>query len=317
MSNTTGTTGTTGTITIFGKTKTKETLEEFKINLDDIMQTYAFFMEQQAQDPNFRIPTFRARIPAGGGLSFDIITGDKDFDTSISKFAGVISSSHATNALFDNKNKGMDKPPICQSPNGIIGTDLTGKKKKCETCEYNQWGSDEKGGGKQCKNMRRLYILADGCNIPLVMSVPPTSTSNWENYRSILAIDRKVPSDVVTEFSLSQEKSGGGVEYSIVHFKAVGSLGEETKEAIKQLSPKKDLTITDDDYYTGEKEAPASAAKKCGPRVCQISKESNRNLANLRTFDEVKCTEDKANSEVVGEQPKNAEEPSTPNSPNF
>ena len=255
--------------------------------LDDIMQTYAFFMEQQAQDPNFRIPTFRARIPSGGGLSFDIITGDKDLDTSVSNFAGVISSSHATNALFDNKNRGMDKPPICQSPNGIIGTDFTGQKKKCEDCEYNQWGSDEKGGGgKQCKNMRRLYILADGCNIPLVMSVPPTSTSNWENYRSVLAIDRKVPSDVVTEFSLSQEKSKDGEPYSMVHFKAVGSLNEAIKDAIKQLQHKKDLTITDDDYYTGEKETKA----------------------------------DKANSDVIGEQPqesttqpKKAEEPNTPN----
>ena len=277
-------------ITIFGKTK--EALKEVNIDLQAIVETYAFFMEQQAQDPNFRIPSFRARIPSGGGFAFDIITGDKDLNTSVTDFVGVISFSHAANALFDNKNKGMDKPPICQSPDGVMGIDFSGTKKRCETCEYNQWGSDEKGGGgKQCKNMRRLYILADGCNIPLVMSVPPTSTSNWENYRSTLAVDRKVPSDVVTEFTLSQEKSGGGEPYSMVHFKAVGALNEATREAVKQLSPKKDLAITDDDYYTGEATEDAASS---------------------------------ANSEVLGEQqqenstqPETTEGPKAPNVPNF
>ena len=279
-------------ISIFGKTK--EVLKEVNIDLRIIVETYAFFMEQQAADPNFRIPNFRARIPSGGGKAFDIITGDDDLDTSVTNFAGVIFFSHATNALFSNVDDRMDKPPICQSPDGVRGIDFAGTKKKCEDCQYNQWGSDEKGGGgKQCKNMRRLYILADGCNIPLIMTVPPTSTGNWENYRSTLAIDRKVPADVVTEFSLGVEENAQGIKYSIVKFKAVGALNEATKEAVKQLSPKKDLEITDDDYYTGE-----------------------QNEAQEMPINE-------ANSEVVGEQqqnqvsPEKAEEKPVPQGPDF
>ena len=249
MSNQEKTTN-TGAISIFGKTK--PAMQEIGIDLQAIVDTYAFFMEQQAKDPNFRIPNFRARIPAGGGKAFDIITGDDDLDTSVPTFQGVISFCHATNALFDRSDDRMDKPPICQSSDGINGIDEDGVVKKCEDCPQNQWGSDSKGGeGKECKNMRRLYILADGCNIPLVMTLPPTSIRNWEDYRSTIAINRNVPSDVVTEFSLTSETSAQGKPYSIVKFKAVGALSNENRLAVKELSPEQDLTIANDDYYIG------------------------------------------------------------------
>ena len=242
-------------MSIFGKAKAM--LEEVNIDLGAIIDTYAFFQEQRKDDPDFRIPTYRAKIPAGGGKAFDIITGDEELDTSVTSFKGVIATFHKSNALFENGSEEYEagRPPICQSQDGFIGINLDGEERDCADCEHNQWGSSHKGGkGKECKNMRRLYILVEGSNVPIIMTLPPTSIKIWEEYRANLAADRKTPGDVITEFSIGQkQKNAAGKEYSIIKLKAIGSLSTETRLTVKALGNGEvyNKDISGEDYNTG------------------------------------------------------------------
>ena len=191
----------------------------------------------QAEDPELKIPTYRVKIPSGGGRAFDIITGDEEFDTSVTSFRGVVANYHNCNALYLNPEPN-NEPPDCSSPDGIKGLDmLSGEIKDCENCPSNQWGSGNgTRRGKACKNMRRLYILVEGSDMPVVMTLPPTSIAGWEKYKSaVLGVRRQTPKEVVTEFTLGTAVNDAGTKYSVVSFKAVGVIDVEAQKTIKLL----------------------------------------------------------------------------------
>jgi hypothetical protein len=168
---------------------------------------------------------------------FDIITGDDDFDTSVPKFRGVVAYFHNCNALFPEGDI-MNQPPICSSVDGYIGNELaTGETRNCTECPNNQWGSSSKDGrGKACKNMRRLFILAEDSDMPIVLTLPPTSIAGWDKYKSaVLGVQRYSPQEVVTEFSLDTNVNAQGIKYCVVKFKAVGVVGNKQRTAIKAL----------------------------------------------------------------------------------
>lgn len=225
-------------MSLFGRTRAA--LQEVGIDIKAIVDTYEYFTEQQKQDPELKIPTYRAKIPSGGGRAFDLLTGDEEYDTSVPTFRGVIATYHNCNALFREGEDGTmtTEPPLCQSDNGYDGIQAaTGEMIDCAECPHNQWGTAKKGGkGKECKNMRRLYILVEGSDMPIVMTLPPTSIKEWEKYKSsVLGVQRKSPQDVVTEFSITVKQNTAGIKYSVVQFKAVGAIGTETRLAVKAL----------------------------------------------------------------------------------
>jgi len=247
-------------MTLFGKARTA--LQEVGIDLAAIVETYEYFVTQQKEDPELKIPTYRAKIPSGGGKAFDIITGDNEFDTSVQTFRGVVANFHNCNALFGDSDN-MNDPPVCQSPDGYEGIDAsTGEVCTCAGCPHNQWGTDKKGGkGKACKNMRRLYIMVEGSDMPIVMTLPPTSIAGWEKYKSAtLGVQRRSPQEVITEFSLTSQANSQGIKYSVAQFKAVGVVGNETRMAIKALGSGEvyDRSVGNDDYNTAG--APSEAA---------------------------------------------------------
>ena len=177
-------------------------------------------------------PKFKIKI--GSGV-FNFTTGNRKMTTE--KFQGIIVMHHRSNALFDISGTGQkDKntPPVCSSTDGIKGFNHeTGEYAYCEECPYNQFGTSEngKGKGKACKNMHRLYILIEGCPMPAMLSLPPTSLEFWRNYSimdvAALGLDL---SEVVTEFSLIGGVSSRKDEYSIVNFKLIGKVNQEIKE---------------------------------------------------------------------------------------
>ena len=232
--------------------KQRPALAEVAIDLENIVETYKYFTIMQAEDPELKIPTYRVKIPTGGGRAFDIITGDEAFDISVSSFRGVVANYHNCNALYlsSEPNNG---PPDCSSPDGVKGLDmLSGEIKDCESCPSNQWGSGNgTRRGKACKNMRRLYILVEGSDMPIVMTLPPTSIAGWEKYKSaVLGVRRRTPKEVVTEFSLGAAVNDAGTKYSVVLFDAVGFIGEDVQEMIKLLGGGEtyDKVVVADDY---------------------------------------------------------------------
>ena len=208
---------------------------------------------KKAQDAVGGRPTLKAKVGAGGVKVFTLTNGSKDIV--MEKFQGVIIAHHKSNALFvtdDENAENMNTPPICSSVDGITGVvHETGECKDCENCPHNVFGTS--GKGKACKNMHRLFILVEGSPIPVTLSLPPTSLELWRNYALMdVAAAGLDMSEVVTEFSLTNEVNSTGQKYSIVNFRLVGKVNEEVKEfcmnmggAIEQ-APR--LAITADEY---------------------------------------------------------------------
>lgn len=200
------------------------------INLCDLEQTYKAIAEEQRQTGG--TIQYRVKIPAGGGKSFDVLTGDDERDMSVSTFAGVIVYHHKCNARFDESGEDVNTPPVCASVDGIQGVDQSGEARTCAGCQFNAYGTGKGGRGKACKNMHKLYIMTPGVAIPLVLCLPPTSLKNVQGYLlNVLAARRLKPWEVLTEFSIAVAQNANGVKYSTVKFKLLGQLNEDDRRA--------------------------------------------------------------------------------------
>lgn len=235
---------------LFSRERTE--LAEVELDLENMVETYTYFREMQLEDSELKIPTYRAKIPLGDGRAFDIVTGEDGYNTSVTSFRGVVANFHNYNALFTSPEPGND-PPVCSSPDGIKGLDVISSEiMDCASCPNNQWGSGNGSRrGKACKNMRRLYILVEGADMPLVMTLPPTSIAGWEMYKSaVLGVRRLSPKEVVTEFALSSAINGAENKYSVVVFKAVGVISSEAREMVEYLGSGEtyDKDVVAEDY---------------------------------------------------------------------
>jgi hypothetical protein len=107
----------------------------------------------------------------------------------------------------------------------VTGTDAQGnpiyKKRACSSCPYNEWGSavDEAGNrrkGKACKEQRRIFMMVPGYQLPIVLTLPPTSISVWDDYCSALATAGK--SELKRQVILTLSKAGSGKEvYAVLN----------------------------------------------------------------------------------------------------
>lgn len=188
---------------------------------------------RKAQESVGGRPSLKAKIGGGGAKIFTLVLGNKDIITE--SFQGIIIANHKCNALFKvagAENENINTPPICSSLDGENGIILeTGECRKCENCPHNAFGTADKGKGKACKNMHRLYILVEGSPIPVSLTLPPTSLEIWRNYALLdIAASGLDISEVITEFSLVNEVNEAGIKYSIVNFKLVGKINNEVRE---------------------------------------------------------------------------------------
>lgn len=182
-------------------------------------------------------PTLRAKVGSGGMKAFNVVMGNQDMI--VESFQGVIIAHHQANARFAEKEEGtenMNTPPLCSSIDGKTGLLVeTGELIQCENCPYNQFGSC--GNGKACKNMHRLYILVQGCPIPVTLTLPPTSLELWRSYAlmDVAAAGLDV-NEVVTEFSLTDMVNDAGQKYCIVNFKLVGKVEKTVSDFCQEIS---------------------------------------------------------------------------------
>lgn len=203
-------------------------IQPCKINLVGIRELFAEILA--AQEEVGGTLTFRAKVPAGGGKSFDILTGNEDMDTSTPTLRGVVIHQQKCNAYFNEESVG-NTLPLCASEDGVCGTMReSGEIRYCNACPLNKYASSTKGSGKACKNMIRLFLLIEGSPVPVMLTLPPTSIRAWQNYRmSVLAMNRLRPEETVTEFSLTTATNANGVKYSMVKPKLLGRLDDEAR----------------------------------------------------------------------------------------
>lgn len=217
------------------------------------------------------------KLPAGGGLAYEVQGDDDDDVEYLKEIIGVIVFTHRANGFWPG-NYGSDdgnKIPYCSSMDGKTGIRIdSGEIVTCENCPYNQFGSaaDEKGNqsrGKACKNMRRLYIMRDGNPNIYLLTVPPTSIKEVNKQLTKIMGSKGIPyTNLIIGLKLEKAVNSNGIAYSKVIIEKKGLLPAEAavkaKELRRQIKEKyQSLAITMDDYSTAPpiEATPATAAE--------------------------------------------------------
>ena len=93
-------------------------------------------------------PSFeKIKIPAGGGLAYEVPGDDPASPDSAKEFSAVILYHHPINSYYKEKFTGGNNPPDCSSLDGKLGVvSETGECRDCKTCSYAKFGSGENGG---------------------------------------------------------------------------------------------------------------------------------------------------------------------------
>ena len=195
------------------------------VNLGEV-----FAEELDGLTPSFE----RIKIPAGGGLAYEVPGEDPDSPDSVKEFKAVILYHHPINCYYEEEYTGGNNPPDCGSMDGKVGIEAeTGIVKSCADCEFNKFGS-AKNGGKACKQKRRIYLLREGEALPTILSLPTGSLGEFSKYVMRLLSKGKKTNGVVTKFTLKKAQNSGGINYS----QAVFAVDRElTAEELKTVIP--------------------------------------------------------------------------------
>lgn len=183
-------------------------------------------------------PSFdRIKIPAGGGVSYEVPGDDPESPDTVKEFRAVILYHHPINSYYEEKYTGGNNPPDCASSDGHIGIDAqTGEVKDCADCPYFKFGSAEDGAGKACKQKRRIYLLREGESLPTLLSLPTGSLGEFSKYIMRLLSKNKKSNTVVTKFSLKKAQNSGGINYSQAVFAMDRPLTDEELVNIAAMS---------------------------------------------------------------------------------
>jgi len=173
----------------------------------------------------------KVKIPSGGVLQFELPGGDPENPDYSKYLEGVILFNHASGAYWPEGNEyDENTPPLCSSVDGKIGHGAPGGA--CAICELNRYGTDPKGKGKACKNMRILYLLRDGEYMPIQLSLPPTSIRPFSDFMNTAFVSRRRPTwSSVVQIGLKRMNNGKD-DYSVATFKKLCDFsGEQLMQA--------------------------------------------------------------------------------------
>lgn len=162
-------------------------------------------------------PSFeKIKIPAGGGLAYEVPGDDPNSPDSAKEFSAVILYHHPINSYYKEKFTGGSNPPDCSSLDGKMGIVAeTGECRDCKTCPYAKFGSGE-NGGMACKQKRRMYLLREGEMLPILMTLPTGSLGEFTKYVTRLVTKGMKANHVVTKFTLKRAQNSTGISYSQV-----------------------------------------------------------------------------------------------------
>ena len=218
----------------------------------------------------------RVKIPAGGGIAFELPGEDEDNPESSPAIVGVILDHHPVNAYWAEKFSGGNAQPDCSSFDGKKGVMReTGEIKDCASCPYNQFGSD--GRGKACKNVHRLFIIQEGNPVPIILALPPSSLKSFRDYigKKILLKGLRC-FQAITKITLKKEVNADNITYSRAVFTFQDRLSPEQQEAIEGMrgmvkATRQQVDVGLDDYSmdkaaaSGSGSAAAAEAPAAGP----------------------------------------------------
>lgn len=181
----------------------------------------------------------RIRVPAGGGLAWEVMNPETGEADATREFDAVIVYFNDQKAYWP---KGLDEkdaiagPAQCYSRDCRVGIGDPGIL--CAKCPFNQFGS-AKGGtgrGKACKDSRFLFIMRPGSVLPELLPAPPKSLKAVRDYFLRVATSGASYWRVVTRFRLEKDKNAGGIEYSKISLAPVAFLDGKAMMAAKAYS---------------------------------------------------------------------------------
>ena len=190
-----------------------------------------------AEEMDGLTPTFeRIKIPAGGGISFEVPGDNPENPDSVKEFKAVILYHHPINCYYKEEYTGGNNPPDCGSMDGHVGIEAeSGEIKNCADCPFNKFGSG-KNGAKACKQKRRIYLLREGESLPTLLSLPTGSLAGFSRYIMNLLGKGKKSNAVVTKFSLKKAQNSGGINYSQAVFALDRSLAPEEMTNVNRMT---------------------------------------------------------------------------------
>jgi hypothetical protein len=191
-------------------------------------------------------------------------------------------------------------PPACHALS-ITGDDMQPLAKSpskqsefCDGCPKNAWGSADVGRGKACAQQVKVALVAAGANETLstaemaILTVPPTSLKNWNNYVKSLAKSHGLPPFAFyTRFSFDEDAEHPVLTFEIEReIDSVEDLlaicGEDGKGG--RVPEARDILMTAPDFSqqaeprkkAGKKAARKKVAKKASTKKASTKKASKK-----------------------------------------
>lgn len=178
----------------------------------------------------------RIKVPSGGGIAYEVPSDNPDEPDLQKEFSAVILHHHPVLSYYKEKYTGGNEAPDCVSNDGVNGIERdTGECKACKDCPLNKFGSGE-NGGKACKTKRRIFIIRQGEALPVILSLPTGSITDFSKYIMRLVSKGKKSNQVVTKFSLKKAQNNGGISYSKVVLNTERDLLPEEQKTINGLT---------------------------------------------------------------------------------
>ena len=111
-------------------------------------------------------PSFeKIKIPAGGGLAYEVPGDDPASPDSVKEFSAVILYHHPIGVYYKEKFNGGSNPPDCSSLDGKLGVvSETGECRDCKTCPYAKFGSGENGGMHASRSVVCICFVKAKCS---------------------------------------------------------------------------------------------------------------------------------------------------------
>lgn len=169
----------------------------------------AFIAENMEMLKGQRVQFPVIKIAHAGARAFKVEDLDSgEFDLVPGKdglVANVIAADKFRMYYAKKYNSSEIVPPDCMSVDLTEGKGNPGGA--CSDCPMNQWESatnadGDSSKGKACKEMIRLFLMLEGCDIPYQLVLPPSSIKSFSKYAGKQLVKKKPVQLLWTRFYL-------------------------------------------------------------------------------------------------------------------
>jgi len=172
-------------------------------------------------------------VPPGGGKAFNLVDGVA------TELTGIIILAPQQNAYWPRTIEDEpNAPPVCTAPDARqafgdpFNTGTSGPH-DCTICPLKTWGSDTKGKGKACRDLRPIFLLQEGDYLPLVIQTPRMSIRPLQEYLSRLT-QKGIPYySAITQIRLTQTQRPGTPVFSALTFTLLDVIPRERRDTLR------------------------------------------------------------------------------------